>query len=149
MVLRCLKYRFEAHCLFYFHSSQLFHLLLNCLNFELMSRHFFMMEFQFFNLPVKGFITYCRLGFWAFESFKELAHLNRETIKLLHQYHPVSVSFGFFICLYLRISKFDFIWIYSFLSIFPLFFYLFDTLDTFHFNLMNSFSFIFRALLLA
>ena len=84
-----------------------------------------------------------------FKSIKELAHLNRETIKLLHQYHPVSVSFGFFICLYLRILKFDFIWIYSFLSIFPLFFYLFDTLDTFHFNLMNSFSFIFRALLVA
>ena len=96
MFLSCLKYHFEALFLFDFHSLWLFHLLLNYLNFELMYRQFFIMEFHLLKLPMKGFITYFRLGARAFEWFKEFIHLSCETLKLMHQYHPISVAFEFF-----------------------------------------------------
>ena len=54
------------------------------------------MEFPLLKLPMKGFITYFRLGARAFEWFEEFIDLSCETIKLMHQYHPISVAFEFF-----------------------------------------------------
>ena len=70
MFLSCLEYHFEALFLFNFHSLWLFNLLLNYLNFELMYRQFFIMEFHLLKLPMKGFITYFCFGSRAFECFK-------------------------------------------------------------------------------